>query len=73
MGGVQLSDNLTHRNNISKAEATRQAATAGTPTQAAVNAAEIAYYRTVLSSAIANNCETSGPLLALRQLGVTGL
>lgn len=67
------SGNTTHDTNVAAAELTRQVAVKAASTQAAVNTAEIAFYRTCLASAIANNCQTSEFLLALRQLGVTGL
>jgi len=47
--------NLAHDNACAAAEITRQAAVAGTPTQAQVTAADVAFYRTCRASAIANN------------------
>jgi len=73
MGGVIFSENKTHAANIVLAEQVRQASVTPASTQQASNAAEIAYFRSVLRSAIANGCETSSASSALKALGVTGL
>jgi hypothetical protein len=70
MGGIVFSNNATHNANCLAAEVTRQSATAGSPTQAQVNAAEIAYHRAVIASAKANNCGVEASLSALIALGV---
>jgi len=64
------SENGTHRQNILNAERTRQAAVVAGATQASVNAAELAFYRSCLSSAIANNCGATDFIMALKALGV---
>jgi hypothetical protein len=51
---------------------TLQAAIAGTPTQATVNAAYITHYRNCRASAIANGCGTDVFVTALRELKVGG-
>jgi ferritin-like metal-binding protein YciE len=70
MGGIVRSDNALHNANCLAAEVVRQSALSGSPTQAAVNAAEIAYYRSVIASARANNCGVEASLSALIALGV---
>jgi hypothetical protein len=65
------SDNLTHKGNCNAAEAVRQVAvSAAGNSQSAVTAAEIAYYRTCLASAKANNCGIECFVSALKVLGV---
>jgi hypothetical protein len=65
------SGNPTHSGNVALAEMQRQVAvTAAGNSQAAVTAAEVIFYRTCLTSAIANKCGTSGALMALKALGV---
>jgi hypothetical protein len=64
--------NLTHKNNLTVAEGVRQTAVAAASTQAAVQTAEISYYRTCLASAIKNSCGVEPYMVALRGLGVTG-
>jgi hypothetical protein len=51
------------------AEGVRQVAVAGA-TQAAARTAEITYYRTLYSAALANNVSTSNFTQALKSLGV---
>jgi len=64
------SDNAVHRGNLLAAEQVRQA-TAGT-TAASVKAADIAFYRSALSSAKANGCGHGQFVDALRELGTGG-
>lgn len=64
------SENATHRTAVSVAEGMRQVAvSAAGANQAAVIAAEIAFYRTCLASAKANSCETATFVTALMALG----
>jgi hypothetical protein len=72
MGGVVKTGNAVHDAAMTTAEGVRQVAVAGTPTQVAVTAAEIQYYRTRLASAIANKCDNLSFILqSLRALGVS--
>jgi hypothetical protein len=64
------SENSTHRTNLINAERIRQAAVVAGASQATVMAAEITYYRSCLSSAIANNCNPGEFVEALWALGV---
>jgi hypothetical protein len=69
--GEVLSDTeATHRLNIKSAELTRQNAIAVASTQAAANAATIAYHRTVIASAkvAGSNAGLEPSLNALRTL-----
>jgi hypothetical protein len=66
------SDNATHRANLLSYEAARQAAYAADSSAAAIKAAELAFYRSARSSAIANNCSPSQFTVALVQLGTGG-
>ena len=72
MGGIVTGVNSAHAAACRLAEMTRQAAVAGSPTQAAVNAAEIAYHRAVIASCKANNGGNGieASLIALQSLGV---
>jgi len=71
MGGIVKSGVAAHDAACILAEGVRQAATAGSPTQATVDAAEIVYHRAVIASCKANNggngAEAS--LRALQDLG----
>lgn len=62
-----------HDDVVNAAEAVRQAALVGTPTQTAVKNAEVIFYRAVARSAIKNGCGIEPAMTALRGLGVTGL
>ena len=62
----------THNDTQNAAEGVRQAAVAGA-SQPAIRTAEIAFYRTVVASALANGVSTEAAMSALRNLGVTGL
>jgi hypothetical protein len=64
------SENSTHRTNLINAERTRQASITASSTQASVTSAEITFYRSCLSSAIANNCNPGEFVEALWALGV---
>lgn len=67
------SENRIHQANCDAAELTRQVAMNGTPTQATAKAADIAFMRTALASALANNCSPSVFVQALRELGTGGI
>jgi len=71
MGGIVLGVNGAHAAVCLAAEVTRQSATAGNPTQAQVDAAELAYHRTVIASAKLNNGGNGieASLRALQDLG----
>lgn len=62
--------NPVHDAAVNRSYGVLQAALAGTPTQAAVNAAYIAHYRTCIASAVANKCGTEPFVTALKSLGV---
>jgi hypothetical protein len=64
--------NAQHDANVVAAEQARQAAMAGTPTQAAAAAAGIAYHRSVFASALVNNISTSQAIYGLKQAGTGG-
>lgn len=66
------SGNSTHDATCLTAEGTRQTA-AASATQAAVNTAEIAFYRSVRASALANGCGVEASVSALRALGTGGV
>jgi hypothetical protein len=72
MGGIVQSGVAAHDAACLAAEVTRQSALGGSPTQAQVNSAEIAYHRAVIASCKAfnggNGLEAS--LGALKALGV---
>jgi hypothetical protein len=68
---IIMTGNRFHDANVAVAEGVRQAAVVGA-TQRAINTAEIAFYRSVVSSAVANGCEVSAAMSALRNLGVGG-
>jgi hypothetical protein len=62
-----------HDDTCSAAEGVRQTAVAAAGgNQATVRQVEITFYRTCLTSAIANNCGVITFMGALRSLGVTG-
>jgi hypothetical protein len=70
---VVHSENATHRANLAAYEAVRQAAVSAAAGNAgAIKSAEISYFRSARSSAIANACSTSQFTDALRELGVGG-
>jgi hypothetical protein len=66
------SGNSTHDATCLVAEGTRQTA-AASATQAAVNTAEITFYRSVRASALANGCGVEASVSALRALGTGGV
>jgi len=70
---VVVTGNVTHDANVAKAEGVRQVAVANAANQAAIIAAEIAFYKTCLKSAIANGCGAEPFIVGLKQLGVQGL
>jgi hypothetical protein len=63
--------NVAHDNAIAAAEATRQVAVAAAASQAAVRTAELAFYRAVRASCLANNnaAGIEQANTALRELG----
>jgi hypothetical protein len=65
-------DNQTHKTTVSVAEGQRQVAVAAAATQAAVNTAEISFYRTCRTSALANSVSHVVYADALRALGTGG-
>jgi hypothetical protein len=74
MGGIVKSGVAAHDTACLAAEQARQFAVSGSPTQAAVNAAEIVYHRAVIASCKANNGGNGleASLTALMTLGVNG-
>jgi hypothetical protein len=62
-----------HDDTVIAAEGVRQTAITPTTPQATVNAAEIAFYRTVAKSALANGVSPSAAIRALQNLGQTGI
>jgi hypothetical protein len=69
MGGIVRSGVAAHDAACLLAEAVRQAAVAGSSSQAVIDAAELVYFRTVLASAKANGCGIEPALTGLRDLG----
>jgi hypothetical protein len=69
---MSKSGNSTHDATIVSAESTRQSAVsaAGT-TQAQANTATIAFYRSAVSSAVANGLDAGPFIFALKTLGAT--
>ena len=67
------SNNGVHNNAQNQAEGARQAAVAPGATPATIRTAEIAFYRAVVTSALANGVGVSSAMSALKHLGVTGL
>jgi hypothetical protein len=63
-------ENAAHRAAILAAESTRQSAVSVATTQSAIRTAEIAYARSCLKSALANNCDASNWTMLLLSLGV---
>ena len=70
MAAVSSSPNAVHNATVSSALSVCQSVTVPGASQAAVKAADIAFYRACLASAIANKCGTSGYIMALKALGV---
>ena len=68
------SDNKTHNAAVANAEGVRQAAVAAASTQAAVTAAEITFYRSVLASCKSNlgGAGQEAAISALKALGTSG-
>jgi hypothetical protein len=69
---ISKSGNRSHDDLVNSLEETRQTAVAAASTQAAVNAAEITFYRATLASAKANGVEIEPIVAALKQLGTGG-
>jgi hypothetical protein len=70
----QKTGNASHDSACISAEGVRQVAVAAASTQAAVRTAEIAFYRAVRASCIANNgyAGVEAAINALRELGTGG-
>jgi len=66
------SGNATVQAAVDAAEAVRQSAMTGTPTQLTAKAADIAFYRAAYAAAIANNCGAGQFVRALQELGTGG-
>ena len=66
------SGNSTHDAACAAADATRSAALAVATTQSAAKTADIACYRTMLASALANSCGPTQFINALKELGTGG-
>jgi hypothetical protein len=67
---VVYSENATHRTNLQSAEQVRMSAYAAAAGSAsAIKNADLAYARSALSSAQANNCGTSQWTTMIRELG----
>jgi hypothetical protein len=65
--------NRAHAAACAASEATRQVSvSAAGNNQASVRAADIAYYRACLASAITNKCSTDAFITALKELGTGG-
>ena len=71
MSSVTKTGNVTHDTNCLNALTTLHSSLAGTTTQAAMNTLYVTYYKSCLSSAIANGCGADTFRSALRQLGVS--
>jgi len=70
---VSKSGNQNHDSVVNLAEGARQTAVAAAANQAAVNAAEITFYRAAKASALANGCGIEPFVTALRSLGTGGV
>jgi hypothetical protein len=68
-----VTENRQHNSNLAAAELARQVASAPGATAAQIKAADIAYHRAALASALKNGCGVEPFLVALRDLGVGGL
>jgi hypothetical protein len=67
---VVYSENVTHRTNLASYEAVRQSAIAAAAGNAAqIKTAELAFYRSALTSAFANSCGPAQFTTALKELG----
>jgi hypothetical protein len=62
-----------HKDAQYQAELARQTAITAMTPQATAKAADIAYHRAILQSALANGVSPSASIRALQSLGVTGL
>jgi hypothetical protein len=69
---ISKSGNRSHDDLVNSLEGTRQIAVAAATTQAAVNSAEITFYRAALASAMANGIGIEPIVAALKQLGTCG-
>jgi hypothetical protein len=70
---ISKSGNKSHDDAVNAAEGVRQVAVAAASTQAAVNTAEITFYRAAKASALANGCGAEPFISALKQLGTGGV
>ena len=70
---IVTSENATHRANLLAAEQTKQAAVNVAGASAAtIKAAEIAFARSALASAVTNSCSTAQWTVMLTELGTGG-
>jgi hypothetical protein len=69
---MSYSENASHRAALQAAELTRQASSPPGASQATVKAADIAYYRACVTSALANGVTPQQFMTALRELGTGG-
>jgi hypothetical protein len=70
---MPYSENATHQANLQSYEQIKQVAiTAAAGNAASIKAAEISYYRSARSSAIANACGVTQFIDALHELGTGG-
>jgi hypothetical protein len=72
MVGKVFSENATHNANLAAAEQTRQQSIVAGASQATCKAADIAYARSCLTSAIQNACATNVFVNMLREQGTGG-
>jgi hypothetical protein len=70
---ISKSGNKSHDDTVNTAEGVRQIAVAAAATQAAVNSAEVTFYRAALASAKANGIGIEPFVSALRSLGTGGV
>jgi hypothetical protein len=73
MTSASNSGKKTHDDTVNAAAGAAQSAITATTPQATVRATEIALYRTIVTSALANGVSPSSAIRALQSLGVTGL
>jgi hypothetical protein len=69
--GNSLSNVKVHDDQVAKAEGVRQSVAAGS-SQAAYISADVAFYRAVVNSALANGVSTAAAMQAFKELGQTG-
>jgi hypothetical protein len=69
---ISKSGNKSHDDTANAAEGVRQIAVAAAASQSAARTAEIAYYRALKTSALANGVGIEPIVAALRELGTSG-